>query len=78
MQKLLVVIVFFTTFWVGWFMLWRKLKHIEVMLRKIRAAIHFEAEKTRSHASNLFSSPTRQPKYHKPKPKHLRIVVSRK
>ena len=79
LQKLLLVIVFFASFWLGWFLLWRKLKRIEAMLRKIRAALHFEAEKTRQHASNLFSTQqTRQPKYHKPKPKHLRVVVSHK
>ena len=77
LQKLLLVIVFFVSFWLGWFLLWRKLKRIEAMLRKIRAALHFEAERTRQHASNLFTSQqARHPKYQKPKPKHLRVIVS--
>ena len=74
-QKLLLVVVIFISFWLGWFLLWRKLKRIEAMLRKIHAALHFEAEKTRKLLTLL---PRQQPKYRKPKPKHLRIVVSHK
>ena len=76
-QKLLLVIVICSTFWLGWFLLWRKLKRVEAMLRKIRAAIHFEAEKTRHHTIHLLSSPVRQPKYRQPKHQHLRVIVTR-
>ena len=73
MHKLLLVVVICSTFWIGWFLLWRKLKRIEAMLRKLRATIHFEAEKTRSHASNLLASPAYPPQARKPK--HLHIVT---
>ena len=77
-QKLLLAVFILFSLWLGWFILWRKLKRIETMLHKIRAALHFEAEKTRHHASNLLSAHARRPQYRKPKPKHLRIVVSHK
>lgn len=72
-QKLLLVIFICSTFWIGWFLLWRKLRRIEAMLRKLHATIHFEAEKTRNHASNLLAPPAHPSQASKPK--HLHIVT---
>lgn len=72
-QKLLLITFICATFWLGWYLLWRKLRRIEAVLRKLHATIHFEAEKTRSHASNLFASPAHPPQSRQPR--HLRIVT---
>lgn len=76
-QRLIILLLICAPLWLGWLLLWRKLRQIEIMLREIRAAIHFEAEKTRRHATGLFTPQTQQPKQRRPRPKHLRLIISR-
>ena len=77
LQKLIILLIICIPLWLGWLLLWRKLKQIEVMLREIRAAIHFEGKKTRQHTTGLFAPQPQQPKHRRPRPQHLRLIISR-
>ena len=77
LQKLIILLIICIPLWIGWILLWRKLRQIETMLREIRAAIHFESEKTRRYTAGLFAPQPQQPKHRRPRPKHLRLIISR-